>query len=56
MTPEEESRFKQLCYEASVELDPGRLLELVQEINTILAAKQKRIDDLRRGQKAGAED
>jgi hypothetical protein len=47
-TPE---RWKQLCEQAAVELDPARLLELCQEINRILEEK----DRVKAGSSAGAE-
>jgi len=50
-TPE---RWVRLCAEASVETDPGNMLQLVQEINRLLEEKEQRLADLRRGlSKAG---
>jgi hypothetical protein len=37
-TPE---RWKQLCEQAAVELDPARLLELCQEINRLLEERDR---------------
>jgi len=50
-TPE---RWVRLCAEASVETDPGNMLQLVQEINRLLEEKEQRLANLRRGfSKAG---
>lgn len=35
--------WTELCRQASVEQDPGKLLELVTEINRLLAEKQERL-------------
>jgi hypothetical protein len=37
-------RWKLLCEEAVNEQDPNRLLELIREINDLLAAKQNRLN------------
>jgi len=41
-------RWQQLCAEVVIEQDPKRLLELVEEINRILAAKEQRLNKERR--------
>ena len=40
MQGENGERWKHLCEQAAVEQDPQRLLELVREINRLLAHKQ----------------
>jgi hypothetical protein len=40
---ENEERWKDLCWQASVEQDPRKLSELIKEINALLAKKQNRI-------------
>jgi hypothetical protein len=40
---ENEERWKQLCEQAAKEQDPGKLMELIAEINRLLAAKDKRL-------------
>jgi hypothetical protein len=44
---EKTERWKQLCAQAAVEQDPKRLSELVREINDLLEAKQKRLNNSR---------
>jgi hypothetical protein len=41
---EDTERWKKLCEQASIEQDPKKLLELVKEINDLLAKKQNRLD------------
>jgi len=36
-------RWMELCEQASVEKDPDKLMQLVQEINDILGGKQDRL-------------
>ena len=43
MQGETKERWKQLCEEASTEQDCVRLVELVQEVNRLLEAKQLRL-------------
>jgi hypothetical protein len=38
-----DDRVKILCEQASTEKDPGKLAELVKEINDLLEEKQKRL-------------
>jgi hypothetical protein len=38
-------RWKELCEQASIEKDPKRLLELVQEIIKFLEEKEARLSD-----------
>ena len=40
---EQKERWMKLCEQASIEQDPKRLLELVREINGLLAKKQHRL-------------
>jgi hypothetical protein len=40
---EQRERWMTLCEQASIEQDPKRLLELVREINDLLAKKQDRV-------------
>ena len=40
---EKTERWFQLCAQAAVEQDPKKLLELVQEINDLLEAKERRL-------------
>ena len=37
-------RWQKLCEQAAVEQDPTKLLELVKEINRLLAEKQDRLN------------
>jgi hypothetical protein len=41
---ENEEKFKELCRQASVEQDPQKLRQLVEEIDALLAIKQARLD------------
>ena len=38
-------RWRELCERASIEQDPQKMLELVKEINEVLAEKLARLDD-----------
>ena len=40
---EDKEKWMQLCEQAAVEKDPGRLLALVAEINQLLEQKEKRL-------------
>jgi hypothetical protein len=40
---EDTERWMKLCEQASIEQDPKKLLELVREINNLLAKKQARL-------------
>jgi hypothetical protein len=40
---ENEERWKRLCEQAVNEQDPDKLMELIAEINRLLAAKDKRL-------------
>ena len=40
-------RWQLLTEQASVEQDPEKLMALIREINDLLEAKQKRIDEMR---------
>ena len=45
MQGETKERWQELCVQAAVEQDPEKLLRLIQEINDLLAAKHKRLDE-----------
>jgi len=45
MIGENEERWRKLCEEAAKEQDSDRLLELVRQINQMLAAKERRLQD-----------
>ena len=40
----DQGRWEELCKQASVESDPKKLLQLVTEINRLLAEKQSRLE------------
>lgn len=40
---EQTERWMKLCEQAAIEQDPKKLLELVREINDLLAKKQDRL-------------
>jgi hypothetical protein len=43
MQGEKKERWMQLCAQATVEQDPQKLMELVQEINALLEEKERRL-------------
>jgi hypothetical protein len=43
MQGENKERWRVLCAQAAVEQDPEKLLELVKEIDAMLAAKEERL-------------
>ena len=43
MQGEKKERWFELCAQAAVEQDPKKMLELVQEINRLLAEKERRL-------------
>jgi len=45
-------RWRELCERASIEQDPQKMLELVKEINEVLAEKVARLED-KRGSEGG---
>jgi hypothetical protein len=45
MKGENKERWMQLCELAANEQDPAKLLELVTEINNLLEAKEKRLNE-----------
>lgn len=45
LTNDNAERWMQLCQEAGGEQDPDKLLQLVQEINQLLAKKEQRLAD-----------
>jgi hypothetical protein len=44
MECETKERWMQLAEQATKEQDPEKLLQLIEEINVLLAAKQERLD------------
>jgi len=42
-------RWFQLCQLAAIEQDPEKLLLLIKEINELLEAKEKRLQNMRSG-------
>jgi hypothetical protein len=40
-----DDRWKQLCEQAAKEQDPKKLVQLVKEINDLLEAKRKRLNE-----------
>lgn len=51
---ENEERWKQLCEQAAKEQDPDKLMDLIAEINRLLAAKDKRLRGNLSGPDSGA--
>jgi hypothetical protein len=51
MQGENKERWRVLCAQAAVEQDPEKLLELVKEIDAMLAAKEERLLKARRPDK-----
>jgi hypothetical protein len=51
MQGEYKERWQMLCAQAAVEQDPEKLLELVKEIDAMLAAKEERLLEARRTDK-----
>jgi len=45
LSVQDQEGWKELCAQAAIEQDPKRLLELVQEINRMLAEKQNRLNN-----------
>lgn len=42
MTPEESDRLRELCMQAQSEMDPVKLVELIQEINRVFEQSEQR--------------
>jgi len=53
MQGERKERWRELCEQAAVEQDPGRLLELTREINRLLEEKEQRLLKRRATESAG---
>jgi hypothetical protein len=51
---ENEEKWKQLCEQAAKEQDPDKLMELIAEINRLLAAKDNRLRGKPSGPDSGA--
>ncbi len=49
MREDAKEQWERLCAEAAVEQDPKRLLELIEQINTLLKAKEERMKEQRLG-------
>jgi hypothetical protein len=49
-------RWEQLCAQAAVEHDPHKLLQLIEEINRLLAEKEQRLRAERAQATAGSTD
>jgi hypothetical protein len=43
MQGESRERWQKLCEQAAVEQDPQRLMELINEINSLLSEKEERL-------------
>jgi hypothetical protein len=52
MTVYNEVQFMSLCQQASIEQDPKKLLQLVNEITAMLDAKQKQLTGQRKSPKS----
>jgi hypothetical protein len=48
MQGKQKELWKDLCERASTEQDPERLMQLVEQINKLLAEKEKRLEDSRK--------
>ncbi len=42
MTPEESDRLRELCMQAQSEMDPVKLVQLIQEINRVFELSEER--------------
>ncbi len=42
MTPEESDRLRELCTQAQSEMDPVKLVQLIQEINRVFELSEER--------------
>jgi hypothetical protein len=51
---ENEEKWRQLCEQAAEEQDPDKLMELIAEINRLLAAKDNRLRGKPSGLDSGA--
>jgi len=51
----QKERWQQLCEAVVVEQDPVRFQQLVDQLNELLAAKESRLDALRRNDAGSAE-
>ena len=47
MQGESKERWQKLCEQAATEQDPDQLIVLIQEINRLLAEKEKRLQEQR---------
>ena len=48
-TVKDKEKWMELCEQAAVEQDTGRLMTLIQEIERLLQEKEDRLDALRKG-------
>lgn len=49
MIGEHEERWRQLCQQAAKEQDPTQLRKLIEEINSLLDAKYRRVEQPQHG-------
>jgi hypothetical protein len=56
MTVYNEAQFMSLCQQASIEQDPKKLLQLVNEITAMLDDKQQQLAGRRRSPKSSSAD
>jgi len=47
---QDKERWDELCKKASVEQDPAKLLDLIDEINRLMEEKQQRLDASKQGE------
>jgi len=50
----QKERWKQLCERVVVEQDPEKFMQLVDELNTLLEEKERRLDKLREPDRASS--
>ena len=54
MQGEAKQRWQDLCEQAAIEQDPERLMRLIEEINRLLEAKEKRLQERETGRSSAA--
>ena len=50
----QKEHWRELCEQVAVEQDPARFMQLVDELNELLEAKERRLGDLRELNKASS--
>jgi len=55
MTPEESNRLRDLCTQAQSEMDPVKLVQLIQEINRVFELSEEREKNASRSAPLGPE-